>query len=305
MAILDITGGQLRPSGSYFNEGPEEDVLGMLHKPQYNTKANRTTIQNNFNYVDQSMDDYSSDETLTSPPPFSLPPVTVTHVDESLPSTSSAHDSTDDHMDSPVADDCFDAEERRIARFMSEGCKGCKCKLNGRNACITRFTASQLSAARDECRQLTHDQLDMVVMGQLCSLCQTDTVTQRTATFFRFAGHRICLLVFLFMHTMSHKRFEAIKHSWSENGLCSRVRSKVLPHNTTKLSDIEKVVKYILQYAEEHAILLPGQIPGYKRDDLQLLPSSTTKRQVWDVYHTIALKQRQCATLCFVPCGTS
>ena len=22
----------------YFNEGPEEDVLGMLHKPQYNTK---------------------------------------------------------------------------------------------------------------------------------------------------------------------------------------------------------------------------------------------------------------------------
>ena len=59
------------------------------------------------------MDDYSSDETLTSlalphslPP--SLPPVTVTHVDESLPSTSCAHDSIDDHMDSPVADDCFD-----------------------------------------------------------------------------------------------------------------------------------------------------------------------------------------------------
>ena len=270
----------------YFNEGPEEDVLGMLHKPQYNTKANRTTIQKNFNYVDQSMDDYSSDETLTSlalPP--SLPPVTVTHVDESLPSTSSAHDSINDHMDSPVADDCFDepvftdidavvdaasdvvsntgldigtvvvenddssdAEERRIARFMSEGCK---CKLNGRNACITRFTASQLSAARDECRQLTHDQLDMVVMGQLRSLSQADTVTQktkaknsrrqRTATFFRFSGHRICLQVFLFMHTMSHKRFEAIKHSWSENGLCSRVRSKVLPHNTTKLSDIEKI----------------------------------------------------------------
>ena len=146
--------------------------------------------------------------------------------------------------------------------------EGCKCKLNGGNACITRFTASQLSAARHECRQLTHDQLDMVVMGQLRSLCQTDTVTQktkaknsqrqRTATFF-FAGHRICLRVFLFMHTMSHKRFEAIKHSWGENGLCSRVRSKVLPHNTTKLSDIENV-KYILQYAEEHAILLPGQV---------------------------------------------
>ena len=33
----------------YFNEGPEEDVLGMLHKPHYNTKANRTTIQKTIN----------------------------------------------------------------------------------------------------------------------------------------------------------------------------------------------------------------------------------------------------------------
>lgn len=33
-----------------------------------------------------------------------------------------------------------------------------------------------------------------------------------------------------------------------------------------------------------HAILLPGRIPGYKRTDVQLLPSSTTKRQVWQQY---------------------
>ena len=28
--------------------------------------------------------------------------------------------------------------------------------------------------------------------------------------------------------------------------------------------------------------------PLYKRDDLQLLPSSTTKRQVWEIYHQTA-----------------
>ena len=84
---------------------------------------------------------------------------------------------------------------------------------------------------------------------------------------------------------MSDFLFKAIKQSWMAGGLCPRVRAKVLPHNTTKLSDIRGIVTFILQYAEDHAILLQGRISGYKRDDLQLLPSSTTKRQVWEAYH--------------------
>ena len=87
---------------------------------------------------------------------------------------------------------------------------------------------------------------------------------------------------------MSSARFNAIKQSWIENGLCLRGRVKMLPHNTTKLSDIKNVVRYILHYAEDHAVLLPGMIPGYKRDDLQLLSSSTTKREVWQLYHSSA-----------------
>ena len=138
----------------------------------------------------------------------------------------------------------------------------------------------------------------MVVMGQLHALCHRDPQTQkskarntdrkRTTILFRYGGHRVCQRVFLFLHSLSNTRFEAIKRSWRENGLGPRVRAKVLPHNTTKLSDIKGVVRFILQYAQEHAILLPGRIPGYKRDDLQLLPSSTTKRQVWETYHQAA-----------------
>ena len=40
----------------------------------------------------------------------------------------------------------------------------------------------------------------------------------------------------------------------------------------------------IINYAETHGLVLPGRIPGYKRSDLQLLPSSTTIRQVWLLY---------------------
>ena len=168
-----------------------------------------------------------------------------------------------------VDDNSTDDEEGRIARFLSQGCK---CQLNDGSPCSALFNASQVMAARDQCRQLTWDQLDVMIMGQLSALCQIDPLTQktktkntdrtRTATLFHFGGHRICQMVFLFLHALSNKRFKAIKKNWRENGLCPRVRSKVVPHNTTKLSDIHNVVRFILQYADENAILLPARIPG-------------------------------------------
>jgi pyruvate-formate lyase-activating enzyme len=101
---------------------------------------------------------------------------------------------------------------------------------------------------------------------------------------------------------------ESIKASWLENALCPRVRVSVVPHNTTKLSDIKNVVRFIFQYAEDHAILLPGRIPGYKRDDLQLLPSLMTKQEVWEIttkelQH--AASPRLCAILSSALSGSS
>lgn len=65
---------------------------------------------------------------------------------------------------------------------------------------------------------------------------------------------------------------------------------KRLPHNTLTLLDSQNAVKFIRSYAQTNAILLPGRIPGYKRDDLQLLPSWTTKK-VWCVILTLPLLQ--------------
>lgn len=189
-------------------------------------------------------------------------------------------------------DDADDAEERRIARFMAGGCS---CKLANGEPCHKSFSPLTYRAMRDECRALTHDELDLVVMGQLRALTQNDDTTQKTratnvtrersSTQFRFGGHRVCINTFCFLHSMSQKRLKNIKASWLKNGVAPRTRARHVPHNTTKLSDVEHVVRFILGYAEDNAILLPGRIPGYKRDDLQLLPSSTTKRLVWEVYH--------------------
>ena len=170
-------------------------------------------------------------------------------------------------------DETNDEEQRRIARFLTSGCS---CKLLDGIPCSTQFTELMLQEARDECRQLTREQLDMVVMGQLHALCHRDSLTQknkaqnserkRTLTPYHFQGHRVCRDTFVFQHTMSIARLKAIKHHELENRMCPRGRAKVLPHNPTKLSDIKNVVRYILQYTEDHAIHLPGRIPGYKRD---------------------------------------
>ena len=47
---------------------------------------------------------------------------------------------------------------------------------------------------------------------------------------------------------------------------------------------MKKVVTFLTNHAEDHAILLPGRIPGYNRFDLKLLPSSTTKLAIWEAY---------------------
>ena len=49
------------------------------------------------------------------------------------------------------------------------------------------------------------------------------------------------------------------------------------PLNTLPFIDIRRIVVFLANYAEENAILLPGRVPSYKRIDMQLFPSSTTK----------------------------
>ena len=72
----------------------------------------------------------------------------------------------------------------------------------------------------------------------------------------------------------------AVKAHFLATGLTMRIhkRSKCLPLNALSLVEVQNLVRFLNNYAETHAILLPGRIPGYKRDDIQLLPTCTTKK---------------------------
>ena len=81
------------------------------------------------------------------------------------------------------------------------------------------------------------------------------------------------------MYFTGKDRFMALKASFLATGLTMRVHGNTrrLPKHALKLDEVKNLVTFLSNYAEENAIL-PGWIPGYKQDDLQLLPSNTTKK---------------------------
>uniref|UniRef100_X1ZI71 Uncharacterized protein n=2 Tax=Capitella teleta TaxID=283909 RepID=X1ZI71_CAPTE len=50
------------------------------------------------------------------------------------------------------------------------------------------------------------------------------------------------------------------------------------------LEDVKHLVSFIVNYADQNALVLPGRVPGFARDDIKILPSSTTKVLIWRLY---------------------
>jgi hypothetical protein len=48
------------------------------------------------------------------------------------------------------------------------------------------------------------------------------------------------------------------------------------------------MVRFVLNFVEEHAISLPGRIPGISRDDVKVILSNFPKAAVWHRYRDSA-----------------
>ena len=53
--------------------------------------------------------------------------------------------------------------------------------------------------------------------------------------------------------------------------------------NALVLEDVKGIITFVMHYVESNGVL-PGRVPGYKRDDIKLLPSNCTKQAVWMLY---------------------
>jgi len=83
-----------------------------------------------------------------------------------------------------------------------------------------------------------------------------------------------------FLHGIgSKKSLQSLRSHYLENGMTPQVHGNTqrLPYNALPFVVINAAVKFLLNYAEQHIILLSGRIPGYKNGGIKLLPSSSSK----------------------------
>ena len=207
-------------------------------------------------------------------------------------------------------------EERKLAEFCATGCG---CRLVNGTACSLQFSLEHFATMRGHAAELSWNELNMAVMGQVMAQTHCDLETlnsskyrhankerEKSRTVFYHHGYKVCKATFLFLHGIGDFRFRAIKASYLTHGLVPRVHGhtgRLVSHGLT-MADVESLVKFVLQFAEANAILLPGRVPGYKRDDIQILPSTTTKRAVWMQYsetcEQLAVRALAYSTFCKV-----
>ena len=96
---------------------------------------------------------------------------------------------------------------------------------------------------------------------------------------FRRPWVRVCQKTFLFIHAMSHVRFEALVKHYDSTGLSTRVHgnSKRLPSNTRPQEDTFNALGFIDNISEIHGSPLPGRMPNHRNSDVVLLPSDISK----------------------------
>ena len=177
-------------------------------------------------------------------------------------------------------------EEDKCRDFLNQTC-GCHL-ANDKKPCSSQFSMDYILDIRAQAALLSRDELDLILIGEIMAgLHKAETVKsgrhktttrQRKYTVHMHNGKPV---TFGFLHGIGPKHeLAAIKEHYAKNGLTPRVHKNTrrLPAHALTYDQQLAIMKYLQNYAEEHAILLPGRIPGYKRDDIKLLPSSCSKK---------------------------
>ena len=113
-------------------------------------------------------------------------------------------------------------ESELVTDFVS---RGCSCDFGPRKTpCSMLFPVEYYQSLRATFAEMSHDELDLVVMGQIMAHCyqsstlhghHSSTPEERKSTYNQFYHHsqRVCQRTFLFLRNIGLKRFKNMKKS--------------------------------------------------------------------------------------------
>ena len=196
-----------------------------------------------------------------------------------------------------------DVKERQaVDDFIARGCSCTLGKLG--TSCSKQLSRSLIDSTRQDCLDLTRNELDLIILSQIHSHQNIDDVgstSHHTArSTFYIHGLQLCLTTYLYVHCISRKRYQNLVKQYHEHGLSPRVHgnTKPLPTNSLSTEDRDYLKTFVTNYARAHGIPLPGRIPGH-RNKVILLPTDITKVFVHSKY------KEACSERGFRPAGKS
>ena len=112
--------------------------------------------------------------------------------------------------------------------------------------------------------------------------------------------------MFLNPYGISKSRFQRLLDYDENNAISVQIHSnnKSLPHNALTVAIDQDVKNFLRNFVDENAALLPGRIPGFKNEDIQLLSSNETKVLVWKCF-TRACEESKKQAVCYTKFLTS
>jgi len=165
---------------------------------------------------------------------------------------------------------------------------GCKCSRGPKDgSCSSQFTGEEIIPNLNNCHELSLRELDLVILANTQAVARVELAGQKRnrspCCNFLFKSKSICRDMFLFMYGISNFWLHSLQEHYENSGLSSRTHGNTrrLPKNTLPFAVVEDVKLFLANYAEKHAISLPGRIPGYKEEDIKLLSSHETKIGAW------------------------
>ena len=161
-------------------------------------------------------------------------------------------------------------EQHEIERFFS---KGCGCKFGPKNTQCSEFVTKVIVTSRQECMELTKDELDLIVLSNIrAHQALEGQVTLRSSHHeisgqseilrcqYYIHGIRICRKMFLFLHYMSHFRYDNLVRHFKQRGLCTLTHGnfKRTPVNTIPFEEVSQVTSFISNFAEGRSWYAPS-----------------------------------------------
>lgn len=154
------------------------------------------------------------------------------------------------------------------------------------HAALSTVKLEDIINCRNNCAELNSTEL--VILGMIQSAINCDDVSNSGTENREKAAANQGTYIFarppnlpsnFSVHASSTRPGLTVWLTLPQNGLTLRTHGnmKRLPSSAFSAETVERVVKFLMNVTEDQALLLPGRVPGFKRIDVKLLPSSLTK----------------------------